>query len=319
MRRALIVGIDDYPDAPLAGCVNDANAIKGLLERNADESPNFTCRMLIAPNGDGTQITKAVLSEQIDKLFGHECDVALFFYAGHGTENNLGGYLVTPDAVRYDEGVQMDVVIRLANESKAREVLIILDCCHSGALGNVPAVDNKRAMLREGVSVLTASRSSQSSVETQDGTGLFTSLVCDALAGGASDVLGNVTVASVYAYVDQVLGAWDQRPLFKSHVSKLIPLRKCMPGISMEVLRLLPKYFPTPDTLFQLDPSYEPDAEPRGHENEEVFADLQKYRAARLLVPVDEDHMYYAAINSKSCRLTELGQFYWRLANGGRI
>ena len=28
MRRALIVGIDDYPATPLGGCVNDAKAIE---------------------------------------------------------------------------------------------------------------------------------------------------------------------------------------------------------------------------------------------------------------------------------------------------
>lgn len=319
MRRALIVGIDDYPDAPLAGCVNDAIAIEQLLERNADDSLNFTCRVLTVANGNDAPITKPSLFEQINKLFEHECDVALFFFAGHGTENNLGGYLVTPDAGRYNEGVSMDEVLKLANQSKAREVVVILDCCHSGALGNLPAIDNSKSLLREGVSVLTASRSSQASVETHDGKGLFTSLVCDALAGGAADVVGNVTVASVYAYVDQVLGAWDQRPLLKSHVSKLIPLRVCAAGVSMEILRRLPKYFSTPDELFHLDPSYEPDAEPRGHENEKIFADLQKYRAARLLIPVDEDHLYFAAMRNKSCRLTELGQFYWRLANGGRI
>jgi hypothetical protein len=34
---------------------------------------------------------------------------------------------------------------------------------------------------------------------------------------------------------------------------------------------------------------------------------------------VDEEFMYYAAINSKACRLTPLGQQYWRLASAKRI
>jgi hypothetical protein len=41
VRRALIIGIDDYPYAQLAGCVNDARAIERLLSRNHDHSPNF--------------------------------------------------------------------------------------------------------------------------------------------------------------------------------------------------------------------------------------------------------------------------------------
>src|SRR5947209_14326513 len=45
-------------------------------------------------------------------------------------------------------------------------------------------------------------------------TTLFRS--CGALDGGAADVLGKVTVASVYAYLSETFGPWDQRPTFKA-------------------------------------------------------------------------------------------------------
>ena len=41
MRRALIVGIDDYPEVPLSGCVNDARKILSVLSRNEDGTPNY--------------------------------------------------------------------------------------------------------------------------------------------------------------------------------------------------------------------------------------------------------------------------------------
>ena len=44
MRKALVVGIDEYPICALRGCVNDANAIASILERNGDGSPNFDVR-----------------------------------------------------------------------------------------------------------------------------------------------------------------------------------------------------------------------------------------------------------------------------------
>ncbi len=315
MRRALLVGIDEYPGAPLAGCVNDATAMYNLLRTNEDGSPNFDCRLVTAPSA---RITRASLRGQIDELLKHEADVALFYFSGHGTENNLGGYLVTPDAKRYDEGVPMADVLSLANASRVHEIVVILDCCHSGALGQVPAVNNNSAILREGVLVLTASRSTQTAMEV-DGSGVFTSLVCSALDGGAADVIGKVTAPAVYAFVDQALGPWDQRPLFKAHVSRLTPLRKCAPAVSLEILRHLPKWFPSPDSEFSLDPSYEPDAEPHDPGHEETFGYLQKCRAAKLVEPVGEAHMYYAAMNSKSCRLTPLGRYYRRLANEGRL
>ena len=38
-----------------------------------------------------------------------------------------------------------------------------------------------------------------------------------------------------------------------------------------------------------------------------------------LVCPVGEEHMYYAAMNSKSCKLTPLGQHYWNLVKSGKI
>src|SRR5919112_1286439 len=49
---------------------------------------------------------------------------------------------------------------------------------------------------------------------------------------------------SVDAYVDQALGAWDQRPLFKSHVSRMLSLRNATPAIDVAILRRLPEWFP---------------------------------------------------------------------------
>jgi hypothetical protein len=69
----------------------------------------------------------------------------------------------------------------------------------------------------------------------------------------------------------------------------------------------------------QLDPSFEPDVEPHDPEHEAIFAQLQKCRAAKLVEPVGEEHLYFAAIRSKACRLTPLGHYYWRLAREARV
>ncbi len=315
MRRALLVGIDDYPAAPLTGCVADAEAMADVLRTNVDGSPNFDCQLLTAPSAT---ITRAILKRKIDELFQQPTDLALFYFSGHGTDNNLGGYLVTPDAVTYDEGVAMADVLTLAHKSRIAEIVIILDCCSSGAFGALPTVDNEAATLREGISVLTASRSSEAAIEL-GGRGMFTALVCDALAGGASDVLGNVTVASVYTYVDESLGAWDQRPLFKAHISRLLPLRRDRPAVELNTLRQLTTWFPTGDAEFALDPAFEPTELPRDADREEIFRQLQKCRDAKLIEPVGEEHMYFAALHSTGCRLTPLGRHYWRLASEGRI
>ena len=45
MRKALIVGIDNYTQCPLHGCCNDADAVAQVLETNGDGSPNFSVKI----------------------------------------------------------------------------------------------------------------------------------------------------------------------------------------------------------------------------------------------------------------------------------
>ena len=319
MRRALCVGIDEYRNSLLRGCVSDATNIASVLQRHQDGSPNFDCRILAAPLGGGADIvTRSILRERVEQLFKDPAEIALLYFSGHGTVNNLDGYLVTQDAAKYDEGVAMAEILKLANGSNAGEVVIFLDCCFSGSLGNPPLVDNAKALLREGLSILTASRGDQPSVEVAGG-GVFTSLVLDALEGGAADILGSVTAPAIYAYIEAALGAWQQRPLFKSHVSRLLPLRHCIPPIDRSILRDLPTLFPLPAEDISLDPSFEPTSSGADHNKVAIFKRLQALNRVHLVVPVNTPHMYEAAMQSKACRLTPSGRYYWRLARDARI
>jgi hypothetical protein len=319
LRRALCVGIDAYSFGALSGCVSDANSVADALQAHEDGSPNFGCKRLLAPSPGGNDVvTAAKLREALHELFKNKAEVALLHFSGHGTTNNLDGYLVTQDAKKYDEGVPMSQVLKLANDSQADEVLILLDCCFSGQLGNLPAIDNSKALLREGVSILTASRGDQVSVEVGGG-GLFTSLVTDALRGGAADLLGEVTAPAIYSYVEAALGAWDQRPLFKSHVAKLLALRKCEPAIDRATLRALPTLFPVPAEDMPLSPEYEPSSPRQQKTKVDVFCKLQELARVHLVVPIGAAHMYDAAMQSKSCRLTASGRYYWRLASNQRL
>jgi hypothetical protein len=212
----------------------------------------------------------------------------------------------------------MHDVLEMANDSKSDEVVIFLDCCHSGHIGGVPAIDNMKALLRDGISILTASRGGQVSVEA-NGAGLFTSLVGDALEGGAADLLGNVTAPAIYALVEAALGAWDQRPLFKAHVSTVISLRKCNPPIDRAILREIPDLFPVPAEDFPLLPEFESTCQNVDDDKNKILCKLQALNRVHLVVPIGVEHMYEAAMQSKACQLTATGRYYWRLAKDNRI
>lgn len=313
MRKALIVGLNDYPTAPLNGCVNDAHKVSAALERNANGEPNFSVRKII------NSATRPSLRSAINDLFSGDSEIALFYFSGHGLVNSVGGQIVTTDAESYDEGIPMDEILKIANASQAREKVIILDCCHSGSFGvsSIGGSDNI-SYLSDGLTVLTASRKEEYAMEIR-GAGVFTSLLVDGLMGGAADLRGNITPGSLYAYIDEALGAWEQRPIFKTNVSRFTSLRKVAPMVPIETLRKIAIYFQSPEEEFKLDPSFEFTEEGAIEENVKVFKELQKFVSVGLVVPVEEEHMYYAAINSKSCKLTALGYQYWRLAQEGKI
>lgn len=322
MRKALIVGINQHANAPLTGCVNDAEAIAILLERNGNSSVNFAVKKLIDIE------TKGALKGAIKDCFSGDDDVALFYYSGHGFMDAIGGYIVTPDYSQDDMGVSMHEILEIINQSKCRNKVVILDCCHAGFMGGITTSGQGTAVISEGVTILTASKSSESAAEI-NGHGVFTSLLLDALKGGAADVTGHITLGGIYAYIDKALGPWQQRPIFKTNVTGFSPLRTVHPQVDSSILRRVIDYFPISTQELKLDPSFEPTNSPDiDHQvvepyanaiNTTIFNDLQSMESVGLVVPCGEEHMYFAAMKSKSCRLTSAGQHYWHLVKDNII
>ena len=322
MRKALVVGIDSYSQCPLTGCCNDADAISSILESHGDTSPNFSVKK------EKNVATKAELRNLIETCFSGDADVALFYFSGHGYIDTCGGYLVTPDCSFGDFGVSLQDVLTLANSSKCKDKIIILDSCYSGFMGNTNTTGQNATIINEGVTILTSSRSVEESTEI-NGHGLFTSLLLEALSGRAADLTGYITPGGIYAYIDKALGPWEQRPVFKTNVTRFTSLRRVVPQVDLSIIRKICTYFRNEDAEYPLDPSYEPTntsasihkiVEPYARTiNTSVFSDLQKLESIGLIIPIGEEHMYYAAMNSKSCALTSLGKHYWRLVHNNRI
>ena len=324
MRKALVVGINHYAHgSPLHGCVDDAHTVKSVLERHSDGTVNFGVK-LISGTGPTDVVTRSDLRDLIRELFAGDSEIALFYFAGHGHIESTGGYLLASDSRSGDEGVPLSDVLTFANNSASRNKIIVLDSCHSGIAGASPATATS-ADLKEGTTILTASTADQYATE-KNGAGVFTTLLVDALNGAACNLVGDVTPGSVYAHIDQSLGPWDQRPVFKTNVKSFVSLRKVQPPISLPDLQRITELFPSPGYAYQLDPSYEPERAsdtsrlaPPNPVNTAKFAVLQQYNRVNLVVPVDAPHMWHAAMDSKSCKLTVLGEHYRRLVDEKRL
>ena len=330
MKKALVVGIDDYTTVPLRGCVNDAIAVASTLERDGDGSPNFSVRTITS---NDTYVSGELLSNAIAELFKGEADTVLFFFAGHGiiSPTMNVGYIVSQDGRKAAWGVSLSEILGLANQASPRikSTVIILDCCHSGYAGESAGLptDGQISVIGNGVTILTACHREEGAAEGSE-HGLFTEILLDGLNGGAADICGRITPAAVYSHIDQTLGPWEQRPIYKANVQTFVTLRKVNPKVPLEVLRRLPDYFPDPAYIFPLDPSYEPDRVnipeelrhlPVNEDHARVFKELQMCNRHGLVMPIDAEHMYYAAITSKACKLTAFGAHYRKLATLKRI
>lgn len=325
MRKALIVGIDYYVHfSRLFGCVNDSYEVKNILERNSDGTINFGIKHLFS-HSDHDLVTKEELRTALKDLFCDDNSISLFYFAGHGSPESSSGYLMASDSNSPNDGIPLDEIMHMVNKSPAKNKIIILDSCFSGAAANSP-INPKVSEIAEGVTILTACSPTQYASESH-GSGVFTTLFVDALRGAACNLVGEISPGSIYSYIDQSLGAWAQRPVFKTNVKSFVSLREVQAPIPLELLQKMKDFFPEPGFEFKLDPTFEPErngGEPEGtpspiQENIDKFAILQKYNRVNLLVPVDAPHMWHAAMNSKSCKLTVLGEHYRRLSEEGLI
>lgn len=322
MKKALIVGIDHYEHVgSLSGCVADAHSVKNILSRNADGTINFQAPRLMTSSSANDVINRGDLKAAIRELFEETSEIALLYFSGHGYLEDIGGYLCTGECRSGDDGLPLAEILAIAARSSTKNKVIILDSCHSGVAGGRADAPGT-AEISEGMTILTASTANQVALTRPSG-GIFTNLLVDALSGAAANLVGDVTPGSVYAHIDQSLGSWGQRPVFKTNVRSFVSLRKATPPLPFADLLALRDLFPTPDHVLKLDPSFEPErpgSDGAGAElpqpdlaNVAIFERLQRCAKVNLVRPVDAPHMWHAAMQSKGCELTVLGQHYRNL------
>lgn len=318
-RKALLVGINDYFNHPLKGCVNDASRIRDLLNTNDDGSDNFDTILLC-----DIEATKENILNQLHLIFDDESiEIGLFYFAGHGEQFIGGAKLVTSDS-----SIWFDDITEIVKNAKCTHKVVILDCCFSGRI-NYKYLSNKIVELSNNTTIITACSDNETAKENKECRGVFSSLVEEALIGGAANVLGDVSPGMLYAYIDSILSSDEQRPLFKANVSTFVSLRKCFPKVDKDLLRECFKLFITSDYQYPLDPSYEWTNNPNyinkcilpytNENNVKLLQMLQKLNKNGLVEPCDEEHMYFAAMKTRKCKLTSLGRYYWNLNNKGLL
>ncbi len=236
-RDALIVGINQYQSLPaLTASAADAEAIAARLQTQGE----FRVQRLpeVIKDGQSTvgrrrSVTSQELETALIQLFKPKGKnlptTALFYFSGHGLQREAGvqeGYLATSDAdpSRGNFGISLSWLRRLLQQSPVRQIVVILDCCHSGELLTFSDADPGA---RAGIDRLfmAASREYESAYESLAGKhSVFTQALLSGL-NPYDQAGGKVSNYSLSEHVSQQLRGAIQQPLFESSGSEIVLTR----------------------------------------------------------------------------------------------
>ncbi|MEU9653988.1 caspase family protein [Streptomyces sp. NPDC048110] len=136
---ALFVGIDDYPGAPLRGCVNDVREAEAWLRRQG----HVACDIRWLHDGDATL---TAVRAGIERHLGRSGpgDTAPLWFSGHGSEEPTDApwegagrsqALVCHDSLDDGRPPLWDTELGALLDgiaARGAHVVAVLDCCHSG-------------------------------------------------------------------------------------------------------------------------------------------------------------------------------------------
>jgi WD40 repeat protein len=203
----LLIGVNEYANFNKLKCaVPDVEALEKSFKANAKLPLFGQVQTKLIKDQEATKVGILKGLEWLNDNVKEE-DVAVVCYAGHGETENDQFHLVAVDAVAGKLGITavsgVELKSRLA-ALKSRQVLVLLDACHSGAIGlDDLARDLKRSDC--GVAVFCAAEGKEYSLENQEeGHGSFTKAMLAGLKGDAGkNKDGEITLARLHAFVEE--------------------------------------------------------------------------------------------------------------------
>ncbi len=223
-RHAVLVGNSLYPEEDKLGDLNcperDVDGLAELLRSPKYGAFTNTVVLKDRPHHE-------VLLQINRTLKGAaKGDLVFLYYSGHGKldlANRL--HLCTVNTVidtLEATSVPVQSIKNYIDVSPPRQVTLVLDCCFSGAVGNVFArsgVDDQLQLMSggRGTYIMSASTGIQVALEKEeDQYSIFTKRIIEGIETGAADVNGDgiVTMDELYNYVhDRVLDDGFQEPM----------------------------------------------------------------------------------------------------------
>lgn len=218
VRSALIVATNEYDDSGLRRLRAPANDAAELAEQLENPAVGgFAVRILQdRPHYE--------IAEQVETFFAdrNKDDLLLLFFACHGLKDDAGNLFLAAKNTRLNTlnatSIPAGFVRGRMEQSMSKRILLVLDCCYSGAFHRRPdhrgpdAVDVVERFDGEGRAVITASTAMEYAFEGGEGleqysdsvgTSIFTTQLVAGLRTGEADNDGDtyITVDELYEFV----------------------------------------------------------------------------------------------------------------------
>lgn len=228
--KALLIGVNRYKDKVFKNLDNVANDIFGIGKILGNSSVDYGQRNLL-----GADATKDNIIEFLEAFFKCKDEDTLFLYwAGHGSSDGNGYFIAydTENDNKIDTAVEMSYVKKLIENTNAKAVVVMFDCCYSGTVAR-GASDFRATMERslhvigKGKVIIAACDDYQKAYELEnENHGRFTYHVLQGLKGNAADAEGNVSVFNLFTYVSGEMSKYPdlQTPVFNCTVTSPVIL-----------------------------------------------------------------------------------------------
>jgi len=210
-KHALLVGVSKFQDAALGGLkapAEDVQAFAGILrdpERGGFDS-------VVTSLDEDVETIRGKLSDVLDNR--RPSDSVLIYYSGHGINAASGQlFLATEKTVAQRPrlySLAASEIRDMMRESRASQLIVVLDCCHSGAFmegakGAALPVSQQTFSAGDGAEgeyVLMSCNAMQVSLDGVDSAlSRFTSWMVDGLRGDAAPDHPVITLDDLYDYV----------------------------------------------------------------------------------------------------------------------
>ena len=262
---ALVVGISAYHHIrPLpTSVINDATSIHALVGSPQLGYPPDNTTRLLDGEATGDAIRQALQTLTDNSVYE---STVLIYFSGHGAQivsgPHVGAYLLPVDA-RFgseEELAQTSVFGAEFTEAlrkiRARRVVVIFDCCHSGGIGqpkNLGGAETKSGLPENyyqqlaqgsGRAIIASSRENEVSwVFPGETNSLFTKYLLQGLRGKALKVGNVIRVFDLFDYIQPLVTGEqpNQHPVFKAELEENFPIALLPVSETKELLVSAPK------------------------------------------------------------------------------